>query len=48
MAKGAMYGEGACVAGGLHGEGACVHSKRDGHCRGRYAFYWNAFLFVPV
>ena len=28
----------AWLGGGLHG-------KRDGHCSGRYASYWNAFLF---
>ena len=30
--------------------GACVvedmHSRRDGHCSGRYASYWNAFLLT--
>ena len=29
--------QGACVAGGVHG-------RRDGHCRGWYASYWNPFL----
>ena len=28
----------ACMAGGG------VHGRRDGHCSGRYASYWNAFL----
>ena len=23
-----------------------MHGRRDGHCSGRYASYWNAFLFV--
>ena len=23
----------------------CTPSPRDGHCRGRYASYWNAFLY---
>ena len=27
----------ACMVGGMHG-------RRDGHCSGRYASYWNAFL----
>ena len=27
------------MAGGMHG-------IRDGHCSGRYASYWNAFLFI--
>ena len=31
--------EGACMA-GVGG----VHGRRDGHCSGRYASYWNAFL----
>ena len=43
----------ACVAGGMHGRGlgggVCVvggmHGREDGHCGGRYASYWNAFLF---
>ena len=41
-------GEGACMA----GEGACIGrgmpGRRDGHCSGRYAFYWNAFLFPLI
>ena len=45
--KGDMHGRGGtCVAGGG------MHGRRDGHCSGRYASYWNAFLFrkdfVPV
>ena len=28
-----------CMAGGG------MRGRRDGHCRGRYASYWNAFLF---
>ena len=45
--KGDMYGKGGmCVA----KEGVCMvkegmHGRRDGHCSGRYASYWNAFLF---
>ena len=47
---GDMYGSG-CVAGsawqgGMHGGG--VRSRKDGNCSGRYASYWNAFLFVYV
>ena len=45
-----------CVAGGkicggvwgprfIYG-GGIVRGRRNGHCSGRYAFYWNAFLFV--
>ena len=47
MAKGGMRGEG----GGVHGEGGCAwyappRPPRYGRSlRGRYASYWNAFLF---
>ena len=34
---------GAYVVGGIRGRG--VHGRRDGHCSGRYEYYWNAFLF---
>ena len=34
--QGTRITEGACMAGG----------RRDGHCSGRYALYWNAFLFT--
>ena len=30
---------GVCMVGGMHG-------RRDDHCSGRYASYWNAFLFI--
>ena len=26
--------------------GGGVHCRRDGHCNGRYASYWNAFLWA--
>ena len=38
---------GPSVAGqGMHsgGGGVVMHSRRDGHCSGRYASYWNTFL----
>ena len=47
----------ACVAGGMYvWQGACMcgrevcvvgcmHGRRDSHCSGWYASYWNAFLF---
>ena len=38
--QGAVHGWGACVARG----GVC--GSRDSHCSGRYASYWNAFLFI--
>ena len=37
--------QGACVAGGMCGRGGGMHGRRDSHCSGRYASYWNAFLF---
>ena len=46
---------GACMARGVHGGGVWqvghewkqggVCGRRDGHCRGLCASYWNAFLF---
>ena len=47
-----VCGQGACVAGG----GACVARGRGGMCgtrygrsmSGRYASYWNAFLFFNL
>ena len=42
VVKGGMCGKGgACMA---KGEGI-VRGRRDGLCSGRYASYWNAFLF---
>ena len=37
MAKGGMHDEGGRLWQGVRG-------RRDGHCSGRYASYWNAFL----
>ena len=34
---------------GVHVRGACVggmSGRRDGHCSGWYASYWNAFLLM--
>ena len=39
MARGGNSWWGACVA----GEGGMC-DRRDGHCSGCYASYWNAFL----
>ena len=41
--------QGVCM-GGMHDRGACIGGRgmcgrRDGHCSGRYATYWDAFLF---
>ena len=43
--------EGACVAGGVCGKGSMhgkggrgLRGRRDGHCSGRSASYWNVFL----
>ena len=42
--KNSVHGGGACVAGGsMCGRG--VRGRRDGHCSGWYASYWNAFLY---
>ena len=35
------------MAGGIHGNGG-MRGRRDGHCSGWYASYWNAFLFSIV
>ena len=50
--QGAMHRGGVRGRGDMHGgEGGMVcmeggmHGMRDGSCSGRYAFYWNAFLF---
>ena len=52
MVKGGMHGEwSACmVKRDIHGQQGCawpgsVRGRRDSHCSGRYASYWNAFLF---
>ena len=42
---------GACMMGCMHGrgyewQGGGVRGRTDGHCSGRYASYWNAFLSV--
>ena len=44
MVKGGMCGKegGGCMAKGD------MHRRRDGHCSGRYASYWNTFLFLNV
>ena len=44
------------VNGGVSGPGGCLvlggclveTPPRDGHCCGRYASYWNAFLFLVL
>ena len=43
---GGVHGRaGVCVAGGMHGWGeGGTHGRRDGHCSGWHASYWNAFL----
>ena len=46
-----MCGRGACMAGGMHGGvggGGGMHGRRDGHCSGWYASYWNAYLFIAI
>ena len=41
----AWWGRACGGAGGMRGEGR-VRSRRDGHCSGWYASYWNAFLLI--
>ena len=43
-------GGGACSKGGLLWKGGGVETppKADGYCCGRYASYWNAFLFGKI
>ena len=42
-AWGVFMAGGACMAGwSMCGGGVC--DRRDGHCNGRYASYWNAFF----
>ena len=36
--------QGACMAGGCAWQGGMC-GRRNGHCSGQYASYWNAFLF---
>ena len=45
---GGVHGPGGClVPGEVHGPGGClVETPPDGYCCGRYASYWNAFLFT--
>ena len=48
--QGGMHGGGVCVARGMCGSGGLAWQegmcgRRNGHCSGRYASYWNAFLF---
>ena len=49
-----MHGGQSCMTGGVHDGGHAwwrlgMRGRRDGHCGGRYASYWNTFLkFVPV
>ena len=40
---------GVCMEGGMHGRGdGDMHDRRDAHCSGLYASYWNAFLFINI
>ena len=45
---GAWSQGGAWSGGGLVKGGAWWRLPRDGHCSGRYASYWNAFLLFNV
>ena len=53
--QGGVHGRGACMVGGMHGRGcawqgghACPPRGYDEirSMSGRYASYWNAFLFL--
>ena len=35
----------ACVKNSVHGGKGGVRGMRNGNCSGRYASYWNAFLY---
>ena len=53
---GGMCSRGACMVGGVHSRGRACHTHPNTHppdttrygrsLRGRYASYWNAFLFI--
>ena len=47
---GHVWQRGPVWYGGMHGRGMCVvegmHGRRDSHCSGWYASYWNTFLFM--
>ena len=47
---GLLLGGGLLPGGTCSGGGACLETplKADGYCCGRYASYWNAFLFEAV
>ena len=38
-------GGGCLLLGGAYSGGELVETPPDGYCCGRYASYWNAFLF---
>ena len=46
----AWQGVCVCMAGGHAWRGCAwqgdMRGRKDGHCSGRYASYWNAFLFI--
>ena len=45
---GCLVPGGRCLVLGGPGPGGLVETPRDGYCCGRYASYWNAFLFMYV
>ena len=44
--QGGMHGRGHVWQEGVHDRG--VRGRRDGHCSGRYASYWNPFLLLNL
>ena len=47
--RGCVCSRGCLLLGGFCSQGGClVETPRDGHCCGRYASYWNAFLLTSL
>ena len=46
LLPGSVCSKGGVCSGGCLLGGGLVETPRDGYCCGRYASYWNAFLFV--
>ena len=45
--EGGMHGKEVFVVGGGHvSQRGGMRGRRDSHCSGQYASYWNAFLYL--